>query len=62
MLKLKKALLFFLIVKNKHIDIVFVLSIAACYSVHVRGSEYIPLIGSNEASCALLGVPPEIDY
>ncbi|KAI3696182.1 hypothetical protein L1987_79192 [Smallanthus sonchifolius] len=30
----------------------------ACFSVHVRGSEYIPLIGSDDAtSYTLLGVP-----
>ncbi|CAM8984011.1 unnamed protein product [Rhodiola kirilowii] len=32
----------------------------ACYSVHVRGSEYIPLLGSNDPSYSVLGVP-EID-
>ncbi|XP_048503597.1 uncharacterized protein LOC104896132 isoform X4 [Beta vulgaris subsp. vulgaris] len=29
----------------------------ACFSVHVRGSEYIPLIGSNDPSFPLMGVP-----
>ncbi|XP_027347008.1 translin-associated protein X isoform X2 [Abrus precatorius] len=29
----------------------------ACFSVHVRGSEYIPLLGSNDSSSFLLGVP-----
>ncbi|CAO2828350.1 unnamed protein product [Amaranthus hypochondriacus] len=29
----------------------------ACFSVHVRGSEYIPLIGSNDPSFTLMGVP-----
>nr|XP_043612969.1 translin-associated protein X [Erigeron canadensis] len=28
----------------------------ACYSVHVRGSEYIPLIGTNDTSYASLGM------
>ncbi|CAK8561717.1 unnamed protein product [Lathyrus sativus] len=28
----------------------------ACYSVHVRGSEYIPLLGSNDSSSFLVGV------
>ncbi|KAJ6718605.1 TRANSLIN AND TRANSLIN ASSOCIATED PROTEIN X [Salix purpurea] len=28
----------------------------ACFSVHVRGSEYMPLLGSNEPSSFLLGV------
>lgn len=28
----------------------------ACFSVHVRGSEYIPLIGTNDANYGLLGV------
>lgn len=32
----------------------------ACYSVHVRGSEYIPLVGSDEPSYSLLGVS-EVD-
>ena len=30
---------------------------AACFSVHVRGSEYIPLLGSNDPSSFLVGVP-----
>ena len=29
----------------------------ACFSVHVRGSEYIPLLGSSDPSSFLLGVP-----
>ncbi|CAJ2636413.1 unnamed protein product [Trifolium pratense] len=29
----------------------------ACFSVHVRGSEYIPLLGSNDPSSFLVGVP-----
>lgn len=29
----------------------------ACFSVHVRGSEYIPLLGSDEPSYSLLEVP-----
>ncbi|KAK9059983.1 hypothetical protein SSX86_020687 [Deinandra increscens subsp. villosa] len=29
----------------------------ACFSVHVRGSEYIPLIGSDDTNYTLLGVP-----
>ncbi|KAL3824005.1 hypothetical protein ACJIZ3_020034 [Penstemon smallii] len=29
----------------------------ACFSVHVRGSEYIPLLGSEDTSFSLLGVP-----
>lgn len=34
----------------------------ACFSVHVRGSEYIPLLGSDDSgySSALLGMP-EVD-
>lgn len=28
----------------------------ACYSVHVRGSEYIPMLGSDAPSYSLLGV------
>lgn len=28
----------------------------ACFSVHVRGSEYMPLLGSNEPNSILLGV------
>ncbi|KAK9676061.1 hypothetical protein RND81_11G051200 [Saponaria officinalis] len=28
----------------------------ACFSVHVRGSEYIPLLGSDEPSYSLMGV------
>ncbi|CAI8608593.1 unnamed protein product [Vicia faba] len=28
----------------------------ACFSVHVRGSEYIPLLGSNDSSSFLVGV------
>lgn len=30
---------------------------AACFSVHVRGSEYIPFLGSEDTSFSLLGVP-----
>lgn len=26
----------------------------ACYSVHVRGSEYIPLLGNNDPNCPLM--------
>ncbi|KAL2987124.1 hypothetical protein AAZX31_11G011200 [Glycine max] len=29
----------------------------ACFGVHVRGSEYIPLLGSNDPSSFLVGVP-----
>ncbi|XP_062111314.1 uncharacterized protein LOC133822869 [Humulus lupulus] len=29
----------------------------ACFSVHVRGSEYMPLLGSNDPNSILLGVP-----
>ncbi|KAL3369751.1 hypothetical protein AABB24_007004 [Solanum stoloniferum] len=29
----------------------------ACFSVHVRGSEYIPLLGSADTSYPLLGMP-----
>lgn len=29
----------------------------ACFSVHVRGSEYIPLLGSHDPSYTLMGVP-----
>ncbi|CAK9159163.1 unnamed protein product [Ilex paraguariensis] len=29
----------------------------ACCSVHVRGSEYIPLLGSADSSYSLLGMP-----
>ncbi|XP_028803485.1 translin-associated protein X isoform X2 [Neltuma alba] len=29
----------------------------ACFSVHVRGSEYIPLLGSNDPSSFLVGLP-----
>ncbi|KAJ7943297.1 translin-associated protein X [Quillaja saponaria] len=29
----------------------------ACFSVHVRGSEYMPLTGSNDPSSFLVGVP-----
>ncbi|KAK9277147.1 hypothetical protein L1049_006686 [Liquidambar formosana] len=29
----------------------------ACFSVHVRGSEYIPLLGSSDPSYYLLGAP-----
>ncbi|XP_042022762.1 translin-associated protein X-like [Salvia splendens] len=29
----------------------------ACYSVHVRGSEYIPFLGSEDTSFSMLGVP-----
>ncbi|XP_062162963.1 uncharacterized protein LOC133869882 [Alnus glutinosa] len=29
----------------------------ACFSAHVRGSEYIPLLGSSDQSSFLLGVP-----
>ncbi|XP_027916794.1 translin-associated protein X isoform X1 [Vigna unguiculata] len=29
----------------------------ACFSVHVRGSEYIPLIGTDDPSSFLVGVP-----
>ncbi|KAM7464427.1 hypothetical protein LguiA_032548 [Lonicera macranthoides] len=29
----------------------------ACFSVHVRGSEYIPLLGSDDPNYSLLGVP-----
>ncbi|KAF4402733.1 uncharacterized protein LOC115701220 isoform X2 [Cannabis sativa] len=29
----------------------------ACFSVHVRGSEYMPLHGSNDPNSILLGVP-----
>uniref|UniRef100_A0A7N1A305 Translin n=1 Tax=Kalanchoe fedtschenkoi TaxID=63787 RepID=A0A7N1A305_KALFE len=32
----------------------------ACYSVHVRGSEYIPLRGTTEPSYSLPGAP-EVD-
>ncbi|GLT76718.1 hypothetical protein SLA2020_483620 [Shorea laevis] len=31
----------------------------ACFSVHVRGSEYIPLLGSNDPSTFLLAVPDD---
>ncbi|KAK6133966.1 hypothetical protein DH2020_032287 [Rehmannia glutinosa] len=31
----------------------------ACFSVHVRGSEYIPFLGSEDASFSLLGVPDD---
>jgi hypothetical protein len=30
--------------------------VAACYGVHVRGSEYTPLLGASEPSSFLLGV------
>ncbi|KAG6399930.1 hypothetical protein SASPL_141416 [Salvia splendens] len=29
----------------------------ACYSVHVRGSEYIPFLGSEDTNFSMLGVP-----
>ncbi|KAL1569848.1 translin-associated protein X-like [Salvia divinorum] len=29
----------------------------ACFSVHVRGSEYIPFLGSEDTSFSMLGVP-----
>uniref|UniRef100_A0A803L7N5 Translin-associated protein X n=1 Tax=Chenopodium quinoa TaxID=63459 RepID=A0A803L7N5_CHEQI len=29
----------------------------ACFSVHVRGSEYIPMLGVNDPSYTLMGVP-----
>ncbi|KAL2234904.1 UNVERIFIED_CONTAM: Translin-associated protein X [Sesamum indicum] len=29
----------------------------ACFSVHVRGSEYIPFLGSEDTNFSLLGVP-----
>nr|XP_027097440.1 translin-associated protein X isoform X1 [Coffea arabica]XP_027097442.1 translin-associated protein X isoform X1 [Coffea arabica]XP_027097443.1 translin-associated protein X isoform X1 [Coffea arabica] len=29
----------------------------ACFSVHVRGSEYIPLVGSADSSYSLIGLP-----
>ncbi|KAK4788076.1 hypothetical protein SAY86_019395 [Trapa natans] len=29
----------------------------ACFSVHVRGSEYIPMLGSSDQSYPLMGVP-----
>ncbi|KAK6921863.1 Translin family [Dillenia turbinata] len=29
----------------------------ACFSIHVRGSEYIPLLGSSDPSYTLFGVP-----
>ncbi|KAK6133976.1 hypothetical protein DH2020_032278 [Rehmannia glutinosa] len=31
----------------------------ACFSVHVRGSEYIPFLGSEDTSFSLLGVPDD---
>ncbi|PON79773.1 Translin [Parasponia andersonii] len=35
----------------------------ACFSVHVRGSEYMPLLGSNDPNSILLGVPDiETEY
>ncbi|GAB2280161.1 hypothetical protein Dimus_014798 [Dionaea muscipula] len=33
----------------------------ACFSVHVRGSEYIPLLGSSDPSYSLMGVP-DVDF
>lgn len=32
----------------------------ACFSVHVRGSEYIPLLGANDPNSFLLGLPEEV--
>ncbi|KAH1267666.1 hypothetical protein GmHk_01G002840 [Glycine max] len=29
----------------------------ACFGVHVKGSEYIPLLGSNDPSSFLVGIP-----
>ncbi|KAG8366493.1 hypothetical protein BUALT_Bualt17G0085700 [Buddleja alternifolia] len=29
----------------------------ACFSVHVRGSEYVPFLGSDDTSFSLLGMP-----
>lgn len=36
---------------------VYVHVFAACFSVHVRGSEYIPLLGSADADYPMLGLP-----
>ncbi|KAI6676921.1 hypothetical protein NL676_037717 [Syzygium grande] len=33
----------------------------ACFSVHVRGSEYIPLLGSDDPSYSLMGLAEGID-
>lgn len=39
--------------------IIYVVCVA-CFSVHVRGSEYIPLLGSNDPS-SFLAVVPDIE-
>ena len=31
--------------------------IAACFSVHMRGSEYIPLLGTSDPDYSFLGAP-----
>jgi hypothetical protein len=40
-----------------HQILITVVVCVACFSVHVRGSEYIPLLGSNDPSSFLVGVP-----
>lgn len=40
-----------------HPQCMYMYVFAACFSVHVRGSEYIPLLGSADADYPMLGLP-----